>query len=145
VIERSGNLLRRPGREEDMNVEGLACYIIGARQVCVPVVFTEEHPEATNGMPVALVRGCSVARNQLELTRMAIRPGEAGPDPVGVRLYVKPDTTDSEMCCLCLAGFQPRRVRLTDVFSVAGWWHLAAHRHHLAETRAVRRPPGKSA
>jgi hypothetical protein len=124
-----------------MNVEGLACYVVGARQVCVAVIFTDEHPEAINGMPVALVRGCTVARDQAELARLALRAGEPGPDPVGVRLYVEPDTTDSEVCSLHLAGFQARRVRLADVFAVPGWWHLAAHRHHAAETRGVRCPP----
>jgi hypothetical protein len=123
-----------------MNVEGLACYVVGARQVCVPVIFTEEHPEARDGMPLALVRGCTVARDQAELSRLALRPGESGPDPVRVRLYVEPDTTDAEICVLHLAGFQARRVRLADVLSVPGWWHLAAHRHHLAQTRGVRCP-----
>ena len=124
-----------------MNVEGLACYVVGARQVCVAINFTDNHPECRNGMPVALVRGCAVAHDQGELARQALRPGEQGPDPVGVRLYVEPDTTDSEICCLCLAGFQARRVRLADVLAVPGWWHVAAHRHHAAETRGVRCPP----
>jgi hypothetical protein len=126
-----------------MNVEGLACYVIGARQVCVPVIFTDEHSDAVNGMPVALVRGCAVARDQAELARQALRPGELLSDPVGVRLYVEPDTTDSEICSLCLAGFQARRVQLPDVLSVPGWWHIAAHRHHAAETRGVRCPPSR--
>ncbi len=124
-----------------MNVEGLACYVVGARQVCVAVIFTDEHPEAINGLPVALVRGCTVARDQAELARLALRAGEPDPDPVGVRLYVEPDTSDSEVCSLHLAGFQARKVRLADVFAVPGWWHLAAHRHHAAETRGVRCPP----
>jgi hypothetical protein len=124
-----------------MNVEGLACYVVGARQVCVPVIFTEEHPEAMNGMPVAQIRGCTVARDQAELSRLTLRPGESGSDPIGVRLYVEPDTTDTEIGVLHLAGFQARRVRLADVLSVPGWWHLAAHRHHLAQTRGVRCPP----
>ena len=120
-----------------MNVEGLACFVLGARQVCVQVIFTDEHPETRNGLPVALVRGCTVAHDQAELSRLAIRPGELGPDPVGVRLYVEPDTTDAEVCTLWLAGFRVRVVRVAEVFSVPGWWHLAAHRHHRAETRAV--------
>jgi hypothetical protein len=126
-----------------MNVEGLACYVNGARQVCVPVIFTEEHPDALNGMPVALVRGCAVARDQAELARLILRPAELGPDPVGVRLYVEPETTEAEVCSLWLAGFRVRVVRTCDVFAVPGWWHLAAHRHHAAETRGVRcpRPP----
>jgi hypothetical protein len=124
-----------------MNVEGLACYVIGARQVCVAVIFTDEHPDAINGLPVALVRGCAVARDQADLARQALRPSEPGPDPVGVRLYVEPDTTDSEICSLSLAGFQAWRVRWSDVIAVPGWWHIAAHRHHAAETRGVRCPP----
>jgi hypothetical protein len=124
-----------------MNVEGLACYVVGARQVCVAVIFTDEHPEAVSGMPLALVRGCTVARDQAELARLALRPGELGPDPVGVRLYVEPDATASEVRSLHLAGFQARRVRLSDVFAVPGWWHPAAHRHHAAEMRVVRCPP----
>lgn len=126
-----------------MNVEGLACYIIGARQVCVPVIFSDEHPETRNGMPVALVRGCAVARDQAELARLALRPEQLGPDPIGVRLYVEPDTTDAEVCLLWVAGFRVRVVQLSEVLSVPGWWHLAAHRHHHAETRGVRCPPSR--
>jgi hypothetical protein len=124
-----------------MNVEGLACYVVGARQVCVAINFTDNHPECRNGMPVALVRGCAVARDQAELARQALRPDQLGPGPVGVRLYVEPDTTDAELCLLWVAGFRVRVVRLSDVLSVPGWWHLAAHRHHQAETRGVRCPP----
>ncbi len=104
-----------------MNVEGLACYVIGARQVCVAVNFTDTHPECKNGLPVALVRGCAVARDHAELARQALRPEQLGSDPLGVRIYVEPDTT--------------------DVFAVPGWWHPAAYQHHRAETRAVRSPP----
>ena len=53
-----------------MNVEGLACCVVGVRQVCVAVIFTDEHPESRNGMPVALVRGCTLARDQGELERL---------------------------------------------------------------------------
>jgi hypothetical protein len=126
-----------------MTVEGLACYVIGSRQVCVPVIFTEEHAEARNGMPVALVRGCTVARSQTELTKLALRPGDLDPDPAGVRLYVEPDTSPSELCSLLMAGFQVRVVQVADVRRVPGWWHLAAHRHHSAETRGVRCPPAR--
>ncbi len=80
-----------------MNVEGLACCVIGARQVCVPVIFSDEHPETRNGMPMALVRGCTVARDQTELARQVLRLEQLGPDPVGVRLYVEPDTTDASL------------------------------------------------
>jgi hypothetical protein len=124
-----------------MNVEGLACFVLGGRQVCVPVIFTDEHPECLNGLPVALVRGCTVARDQAELARLAPRAGEPGPDPVGVRVYVEPDTTDPEVCSLYLTGFRFRVVRVSEVFCVPGWWHVAAHRHHLAETRGERCPP----
>jgi hypothetical protein len=134
-------LLSCPGGEEDMNVEGLACYVVGARQVCVVVIFTDNHPECRNGMPVALVQGCTVARDQAELARLALRPGGLCPDPPDVRLYVEPDTTDAEICLLWLAGFRVRVVKVSEVFSVPGWWHLAAHRHHQAETRGVRCPP----
>jgi len=44
-----------------MNVEGLACAVVGARKTYVTVLFTDEHSECRNGMPVALVRGCTVA------------------------------------------------------------------------------------
>jgi hypothetical protein len=123
-----------------MNVEGLACYVIGARQVCVPVIFTDEHPQCTDDLPVALVRGCIVARNHAELSRLALRVGEVG-DAVGVRLYVEPDTIDAEVCSLWLAGFRVRVVQLSEVIAEPGWWHLAAHRHHAAETRGLRCPP----
>src|SRR5262249_23010593 len=106
----------------------------------VPAV-SNEHPETTNGMPVALVRGCTVARDQAELARLALRPEQMNPDPVGVRVYVEPDTTQAEVCLLWMAGFRVRVVRVADVFSVPGWWHVAAHRHHRAETRGVRCPP----
>jgi hypothetical protein len=42
-----------------------------------------------------------------------------------------------------LAGFQVRVVQVTDVRRVPGWWHLAAHKHHAAETRGVRCPTAK--
>ncbi len=124
-----------------MRVEGPACYVIGARQVCVPVIFSDEHPETRNGMPVALVRGCAVARDHAELARQAFRPDPLGPNPIGVRLYVEPDTTDTEVCLLWMAGFRVRVVQLSEVLAVPGWWHLAAHRRHWAETRGVRCPP----
>ena len=117
-----------------MNVEGLACAVVGRRQVCVAVIFTEEHPESMNGLPVALVRGCTVARNQAELAQLLC----PGADPVGVQLYVEPDTTQNELCSLWMAGFRVRLVRVSEVFAVPGWWHLAAHRHHTAMTRGVR-------
>ena len=120
-----------------MNVEGLACFVVGRRQFCVVVIFTDEHPEVRHGLPVALVRGCNVARDQAELERLLSPGGE----PVGVRLYVEPGTGASEISSLWLAGFSVRLVRVGDVHSVPGWWHLAAHRHHLAETRGVRCPP----
>ena len=44
-----------------MNVEGLVCCVVGVRQFCVAVIFSDEHPDSRNGMPVALVRGCTVA------------------------------------------------------------------------------------
>ena len=84
-------------------------------------------------MPLALVRGCTAARDQGELERL-LCPGVT---PAGVRLYVEPGTTASEIGSLWLAGFMVRIVRAADVFSVPGWWHLAAHRHHRAETRGV--------
>jgi hypothetical protein len=87
-----------------MNVEGLACFVCGARQSFVAVNFTDQHSECRNGMPVALVRGCIVARDQAELAKVLSGPVEANP-----------------------AGVRP-------------WWHLAAHRHHAAETRGVRGP-----
>jgi hypothetical protein len=61
MILRTVILLSCPGREEDMNVEGLACAVVGARKTYVTVLFTDEHSECRNGMPVALVRGCTVA------------------------------------------------------------------------------------
>jgi hypothetical protein len=122
-------------REEKMNVEGLACCLNGTRQVYVPVIFTDEHQAAVNGMPVALVRGCAVARDQAELARLA----SPGTDPVGLRLYVEPETTASEIAALWVAGFLVRLIRASDVFSVPGWWHLAAHRHHAAAIRGTRR------
>ncbi len=128
-----------------MNVEGLACYVIGARQVCVAVNFTDTHPACKNGLPVALVRGCAVARDHAELARQALRPEQLGSDPLGVRIYVEPDTTGAEVCLLWLAGFRVRVVRLADVFAVPGWWHPAAYQHHRAETRAVRCPPSSRA
>lgn len=123
-----------------MNVEGLACYVVGARQATVTVIFTEEHPEARNGLPVALVRGCALARDQAELARLIFLAGQPDPDPLGVRVYVEPDTTDSEISCIWLAGFRVRRVSVSEVFAVPGWWHLAAHRHHGAATRGIRGP-----
>jgi hypothetical protein len=122
-----------------VNVEGLACCVVGVRQVCVAVIFTDEHPETRNGMPVALVRGCAVAHDPGELERLLC----SGVNPAGVRLYVEPGTTASEISSLWLAGFMVRIVRVADVFSVPGWWHLAAHRHHRAETRGVRCPPSR--
>jgi hypothetical protein len=119
-----------------MNVEGLACSVVGLRQLCVAVIFTDEHPEAMNGLPVALVRGCTVARDQAELARLLC----AGADPIGVQLYVEPDTTQAEMCSLWMADFRVRLVRVSEVFSVPGWWHLFAYRHHAAGTRGIRRP-----
>jgi hypothetical protein len=119
-----------------MNVEGLACFVASMRQFCVAVIFTDEHPEAINGLPVVLVRGTTPARDQAELARLL------GPetDPTGAQLYVEPDTTDAEVCSLWMAGFRVRLVRVSEVFSVPGWWHLAAHRHHAALTRGVRCP-----
>jgi hypothetical protein len=119
-----------------MTVEGLACYVVGMRQYCVALIFTEEHPAAMNGLPVALVRGCTVARDQGEFARLLC----PGAEPVGVQLYVEPDTTQAEMCSLWMAGFRVRLVRVSEVFAVPGWWHLAAHRHHAAMTRGLRRP-----
>jgi hypothetical protein len=119
-----------------MNVEGLACCVVGVRQVCVAVIFTDEHPESRNGMPVALVRGCTLARDQGELERLLC----PGVEPTGVRLYVEPGTSASEISSLWLAGFTVRLVRVSDAHSVPGWWHLAAHRHHRAETRGLRSP-----
>jgi hypothetical protein len=126
-----------------MNVEGLACFVVGIQQCCVAVVFTDEHPEALNGLPVALIRGCTPARDQAELARL-LAPGA---DPVGVQLYVEPDTMQAKVNSLWMAGFRVRLVRASEVFSVPGWWHLAAHRHHTALTRGVRCPPpsGRSA
>jgi hypothetical protein len=94
-----------------MNVEGLACDTVGARQVRVAVNFTDEHAECRNGLPVALVRGCTVARDQAELARLAMPPGGLGPDPRDVRVYVEPDSTDAESCLLRLTGFRVRRRR----------------------------------
>jgi hypothetical protein len=118
-----------------VNVEGLVCYVVGVRQFFVSVIFTEEHPAAMHGLPVALVRGCTVARGQAELARLVC----PGAEPVGVQLYVEPDTTRAEMCSLWMAGFRVRLVRQAEVFAVPGWWHLAAHRHHAAMTRGLRR------
>jgi hypothetical protein len=94
-----------------MNVEGLACYTVGARRVRVAVNFTDEHADCRNGLPVALVRGCTVARDQAELARLAMWPGGLSPDPRDVRVYVEPGTTDAEICLLRLAGFRVRRRR----------------------------------
>jgi len=88
-------------------------------------------------MPVALVRRCNVARDQRELERL-LSPGA---DPAGVRLYVEPGTLASELSSLWVAGFMVRLVRTADVFSVPGWWHLAAHWHHSAEVRGRKVPP----
>ncbi len=119
-----------------MQVEGLACGVVGVRQVFVMVIFSDEHPESRNGQPVALVRGCNVARDHGELER------PLAPGAVGVRLYVVPGTTAGEISSLWMAGFMVRLVRPSDVSSVPGWWHLAVHRHHRAETRGLRsRPP----
>ncbi len=112
-----------------MNVEGLACGVVGVRQVFVTVIFCDEHPECRNGIPVGLVRGCTVARDQGELERL-LAPGAAG-----VRLYVEPGTSANEISSLWMAGFMVRIVRPSDVHSVPGWWHLAAHRHYSAEVR----------
>jgi hypothetical protein len=102
----------------------------------VAVIFSDERPEAMNGLPVALVRGCTVARDQRDLARLLC----PGAEPVGVQLYVEPDTTQAEITSLWMAGFRVRLVRASEVFSVPGWWHLAAHRHHTALTRGVRPP-----
>jgi len=118
-----------------MNIEALACSVVGLRQFFVTVIFTNEHPEAMNGLPVALVRGCTVARNQQELAQLLC----PGANPVGVQLYVEPETTHAEICSLWIAGFRVRLIRASEVFAVPGWWHLAAHRHHAAMTRGVRR------
>jgi hypothetical protein len=125
-----------PGGEEDMNIEALACCVVGLRQFCVAVTFTDEHAAAQNGVPVALVRGCTVAREQRELSRLLC----PGAEPVGVQLYVEPDTTHAEICSLWMAGFRVRMIRRSEVFAVPGWWHLAAHRHHTAMTRTIRAP-----
>jgi hypothetical protein len=119
-----------------MNVEGLACYVVGLRQFVASLIFTEEHAAAMNGLPLALVRGRAVARDQAELARL-LWPGA---EPVGVQLYVEPNTTPAEMCSIWMAGFRVRPVRPWEVFAVPGWWHMAAHRHHAALTRGVRRP-----
>jgi type I restriction enzyme R subunit len=50
-------------------------------------------------------------------------------------------TMQAEVNSLWMAGFRVRVVRASEVFSVPGWWHLAAHRHHTALTRGVRCPP----
>jgi hypothetical protein len=121
-----------------MIVEGLACCVVGVRQCFVTVVFTDEHAECRNGMPVALVRGCAVARDQGELARLLC----PGTEPVGVQLYVEPDTTHAEVCSIWMAGFRVRVVRVAEIFSVQGWWHLAAHRHHADLTRSLRSRPG---
>jgi hypothetical protein len=39
-----------------------------------------------------------------------------------------------------MAGFRIRLVRAAEVFAVPGFWHMAAHRHHAAMTRGLRRP-----
>ena len=101
-----------------MQVEGLACCVVGVRQCFVTVVFTDEHAECRNGMPVALVRGCAVARDQGELARLLC----PGTEPVGVQLYVEPDTTQAEITSLWMAGFRVKLVRVSEVFSVPGWW-----------------------
>lgn len=119
-----------------MNVEGLAYAVVGLRQFCVAVIFTDEHPAAMNGLPLALVRGCTPARDLRELVGLLC----PGADPTGVQLYVEPETTQAELCSLWMAGFGVRLVRASEVFSVPGWWHLAAHRHHAALTWWVRRP-----
>jgi hypothetical protein len=123
-----------------MNVEGLVCAVVGLRQVCAAVIFSDERPEAMNGLPVALVRGCTVARDQAELARLLC----PGAEPAGVQLYVEPDTTQAEVCSLWMAGFRVRLVRTSEVFSVPGWWHLAAHRHHAALTRGLRGPRARA-
>jgi len=92
-----------------MNVEGVARYVVGVRQIAVTVIFTDEHRECRNGVPVALVGGCTVARNQEELARLVRPSGELNRE--GVRLYVGPDSTDAEICLLRLAGFRVRRRR----------------------------------
>jgi len=120
-----------------MNVEGLACFVEGRRQTFAVVIFTDEHLESRNGMPVALVRGCNVARDQGELERL-LSPGA---DPAGVRLYVEPGTSASEISSLWVAGFMVRLVRTADVFSVPGWSHLAAHWHYSAEVRGGKHSP----
>jgi hypothetical protein len=119
-----------------MIVEGLACYVVELRQFCVAVIFTDEHAGAMSGLPVALVRGCTVARGQHELARLLC----PGAEPVGVQLYVEPNTPQNELCSLWIAGFRVRLVRASEVFAVPGWWHMAAHWHHTAMTRGVRRP-----
>src|SRR6516225_10104776 len=123
-----------------MIVEGLACCVVGVRQCFVTVVFTEEHAECRNGMPVALVRGCAVARDQGELARLLC----PGAEPVGVQLYVEPDTTQAELCALWMAAFRVKLVRAAEFYSVPGWWHLAAHRHHAAMTRGLRGPRSRA-
>jgi hypothetical protein len=119
-----------------MTVEGLACCVVGLRQFCVAVIFTDEHPESVNGLPLALIRGCTVARSQAELAGLL----SAGAEPAGVQVYVEPDATQAEMCSLWMAGFRVRMVRLSEVLAVPGWWHVAAHRHHAALTRQARAP-----
>ena len=39
-----------------------------------------------------------------------------------------------------MAGFRVRPVRPSEAFAVPGCWHMAAHRHHAAMTRGLRRP-----
>jgi hypothetical protein len=85
-----------PGREEDRNVEGLACAVVAVRHFFATVVFTDEHSECRNGMPVALVRGCAVARSPGELERL-LCPGLCAE---GVRLYVEPGTNANEVSAL---------------------------------------------
>jgi hypothetical protein len=110
--------------------------MVGLPQFCVAVIFTDEHAQSMNGIPVAIVRGCTVARDQRELARLLC----PGAEPVAVQLYAEPDTTQAEMCALWMAGFRIRLVRASEVFAVPGWWHLAAHRHHSAMTRTIQGP-----
>jgi hypothetical protein len=89
-----------------MQVEGLACCVVGVRQFFATVSFTDEHAGSSTGMPVALIRGCTVARDQVDPARLVIRPAGLCPEPPDVRLCVEPDTTDAEICLLWLAGFR---------------------------------------
>jgi hypothetical protein len=136
-----------PSREEGMNVEGLAFYMIGGKPGYVPVTFSDEHPEAAPRVPVALLGRWKAAAGQEALAGAVVpAPSEAA---AAVRVYVSPHTTALEITILWVGGFRVRGIRVAEALAAGGSWRVAACRHYRqvmgAARPAPRAPGGKPA